>query len=76
MNEQLQQVLARLKKARLQRGQLARIAEDSGVTSRTIYNLMHKDCRPNLATLDKLLAYFKKADRKAKRLDDEQKGSS
>lgn len=67
MNDQLQQVRARLKKASHTHGELTAIAGGSGVSSRTIYNLMNKsDCNPNLATLDKLAAYFKKADRKAR----------
>ena len=64
MNEQLQAVKARLKKASLQRGELSAIASQSGVTTRTIYNLMHDVGRPNLATLEKLAAHFKKTDKK------------
>lgn len=64
MNQQLQEIVARLRKASHTHGELAGIAQASGVSSRTIYNLLHKDSKPNLATLEKLEAHFKKADRK------------
>ena len=64
MND-LQAVRARLRKAGAKRGVLTEIASGSGVSSRTIYNLIHSDASPNMATIDKLLAYFKREDRKA-----------
>jgi DNA-binding phage protein len=64
MND-LQAVRARLRKAGQTRGLLAQIAKGSSVSERTIYNLIHSDGSPNLATLDKLVAYFKREDRRA-----------
>lgn len=68
MNDQLQQVRDKLRKANTKRGAMAEVARDSGVSSRTIFNLLHPgagDYKPNLATLDKLDTYFKKISRKA-----------
>ena len=62
----LQTVRTKLREAGKKRGELALIAAESGVSPRTIYNLTHSDKGANLATLDKLLAYFKKAERRAK----------
>ena len=64
----LQTVRYRLRKAALtkKRGVLTEIASESGVSTRTIYNLTHReDTGANLVTLGKLLAYFKREDRKA-----------
>lgn len=66
MNDQATQVVQRLQHERGTYGRIAQIAKDSGVTSRTLYLLMAGKRAPSAPTLDKLSAYFKKADRKAK----------
>lgn len=65
MDEELQGIVKRLGEAKNQRGRLTRIATDSGVSYRTIYAVMIGS-KPSLGTVEKLSAYFKKADRKAK----------
>lgn len=65
MSQELQGIVTRLTEAKTQRGRLKQIAGASGVSYRTIYSLMH-DQPPvaSAATVDKLTAYFKKADKK------------
>lgn len=65
MNEELKRVRDRLRKENQTRGRLAEVARATGVSPRTLYNLVHSDQNPHLATLDKLTTYFKKSDRKA-----------
>lgn len=65
MSEQLYDVRAKLRAARQKHGEMAKIALASGVTYRTLYNLLNTTKSPNVATLDKLSAYFKKQARKA-----------
>lgn len=67
MNNPLQRVLDRLAEEKKQRGRLSRIAADTGISYRTIYGMMHAKQNPNAGTIDKLLAYFKKEDRRAER---------
>lgn len=66
MSEQLENVLGRLRRAKLERGRLTRIATDTGISYRTIYGMMRAKQTPTSTTLDKLTAYFKKEDRRAK----------
>lgn len=64
MSEQLQELQRRLFAAKEQRGRLTEIAAGAGITYRTLYAVMQPDCKPSAATVDKLSAYFKKADKK------------
>lgn len=64
MNDELQRVRNRLRQENMKRGALAVVASGSGVSSRTIYNVMHSPGDPHIATVDKLAAYFKKVDKK------------
>lgn len=66
MNQDLQGIVNRLAEAKEQRGRLTQIAAGSGVSYRTIYSLLHAAAPvASAATVDKLLAYFKKADKRA-----------
>lgn len=65
MSEQLSAMRAKLQRAKAKRGELAKIAQASGITARTLYNLMNTDASPNLSTLDKLEKYFKREQRRA-----------
>lgn len=66
MSERLQDVRKRLDEAGKERGRLALVATGSGVPYRTIYNIMRDKSTPNATTVDKLAAYFKKEERKAR----------
>lgn len=66
MNEQLKEIQRRLVEAKTQRGRLKQIAEETGISSRTVYGTMQANASPSASTLDALTAYFKKIDRKAK----------
>lgn len=65
MNEELKRVRDRLRKENQTRGRLAEVARATGVSPRTLYNVVHSEQNLHLATLDKLSAFFKKADKKA-----------
>lgn len=66
MNDQLLDIRKRLAEAAQHRGRLTRIAADCGLSYGTIYGVMHKeDKTPSASTVDKLAAYFKKAQRRA-----------
>lgn len=66
MSQELQCIINRLSEAKTQRGRLTQIANGSGVSYRTIYSLMHAASPvASAATVDKLSAYFKKADKRA-----------
>lgn len=68
MNQELQGIVKRLREAKEQRGRLKQIATGSGVSYRTIYSIMNIEPPiASAATMDKLAAYFQKADRKAKK---------
>lgn len=68
MNEQLLEVRKRLNEAKMQRGQLSKIAIACDLSYRTVYGVMCKeDAAPTVKTLDKLAAYFKKQARKEAR---------
>lgn len=64
MNQQGMEVVARLQSERGTYGRIAQIGKESGVTSRTLYLLMSGKREPSASTLDKLVAYFKKVDKK------------
>lgn len=66
MNQQLNEIVSRLRDAKQHRGRLTQIAAESGVSYRTIYTIM-LGCVPSVTTSDKLAAYFTKLDRKAKK---------
>jgi predicted transcriptional regulator len=65
MNEQVAQIAARLKTESEIRGNITKIAKESGLTARTLQKVIGGHS-PNVVTLDKLVAYFRKADRRAK----------
>lgn len=67
MNTELQELVEKLREAKKERGRLSQIAADSGISYRTIYGLLiAEDPVASARTSDKLAAYFKKADRKAR----------
>lgn len=66
MNER-ETVLDRLAKAKGERGRLTQIAAATGISYRTIYGMMHAKQRPTATTIGRLLAYFRREDRKAER---------
>lgn len=67
MIDRLQTVLGHLAEARKERGRLTQVAAKTGISYRTIYGMMHAKQSPNATTIDKLLAYFRREDRKAER---------
>lgn len=66
MSDQLQAVLMRLTSAKEARGELTRIAHETGISYRTIYGMMNGEQTPTVATIGKLAAFFKREDRRAK----------
>lgn len=62
----LEVVRERLTQASATHGELARIARESEVTYRTLFNVMKGQRKTSEPTIEKLSAYFKKADRRAK----------
>lgn len=65
MNQQGFEMVRRLQDERGTYGRIAKIGKESGVTARTLYLLMSGKREPSASTLDKLTAYFKKADKRA-----------
>ena len=63
---EINDVRARLDRAKDTRGELARIARESGVTYRTLLNIRKGERETTAGTLGLLSAYFKKQDRRAK----------
>lgn len=66
MSDQLQSVLSRLASAKEARGELSRIAHETGISYRTIYGMMNGQQTPTATTVGKLAAFFKRDDRRAK----------
>lgn len=69
MHDQVAQLAARLKTEGEIHGRITQIAKESKVTSRTLHKII-KGHSPNIGTLDKLEAFFKKADRRAAKAEE------
>lgn len=63
----LEAARARLIEARAKHGELMRIANESGVTYRTLFNVIRGVRGTKAETVDKLAAHFRRADRRARR---------
>lgn len=58
-------VRGKLEEAKAKRGRLAQIARETQTDQRTMRTLMDGKREPLIATVDKLLAYFRKEEKKA-----------
>lgn len=67
MTDELQDIIKKLAAAKEgRRGGLSEVAAQSGISSRTIYGLLHdKEPKATVRTVNKLAAYFRKVQRKA-----------
>lgn len=59
-------VRGKLEEARKERGRIAIVARETCTDRRTVLAILGNRREPQAATIDKLSAYFKKADRRAK----------
>lgn len=64
MEDNLTYVRRKLTEARTERGKFAQVARDTETDARTMRTLLDGSRAPNKATVNKLAAYFKRADRK------------
>lgn len=65
MEDKLSDLRAKLEAAKKERGKLSEIALATKLSGRTIYSVMHAQRKPNKTTIEALVVYFKREERKA-----------